>query len=56
MTTRQTYSVTYYAGPYSGTRVVVASDSEEAIALVRSWVRRQMSLSMYADGYKAVSL
>lgn len=50
-----TYTVKYYAGPYSGKRTVNAEDSDEAIAKVRSSIRKDMSLSMYADGYKIVS-
>lgn len=51
----ENYTVKYYAGSYSGTRTVQAEDSEEAIAKVKAWVRKEMSLSMYADGYKVVS-
>ena len=47
------YRVTYYAGPYRGLHIVWAEDAEQAEAKVRQKVRREMSLSMYADGYKA---
>lgn len=49
-----TYTVKYQAGTYSGTRTVNAEDSEEAIAKVRSWVRREMTLPMYSDSYRVV--
>lgn len=48
------YTVKYYAGTYEGTKRVSADDEEDAICKVRAWVRRTMSLSMYADGYKIV--
>lgn len=50
-----TFTVKYYAGAYSGTKTVTADDSEEAIAKVRAWVRKQMTEPMYADGYKVIS-
>lgn len=50
-----TYTVRYYAGPYSGNRTVNASDEEEAIEKVRGQIRREMTLPMYSDGYKIVS-
>lgn len=50
-----TFIVKYQAGTYSGTRTVTAEDSEEAIAKVRSWVRKEMTLSMYSDSYKIIS-
>ena len=49
-----TYTVKYYAGTYSGKRTVTAEDEEDAIAQVRAWVRKTMTLSMYSDGYKVV--
>lgn len=49
------YIVHYYAGTYSGQRTVTAESEDEAIAKVRDFVRRTMSLPMYADGYKIVS-
>lgn len=48
------YCVKYYAGTYKGVRKVNADDEEDAIAQVRSWVRKQMTLPMYSDGYKIV--
>jgi len=50
---RRRFAVDYYAGAYSGTRVVLARDAAEAVEIVRAWVRRQMSSPMYADGYEA---
>lgn len=50
-----TYTVKYQAGTYSGTRTVTAEDGEEAIAKVRAWVRREMTLPMYSDSYKIIS-
>lgn len=49
-----TYTIAYYAGPYEGRRTVEADDVEQAIAIVRAWVRRRMSMPMYADGYRVV--
>jgi hypothetical protein len=49
------YRVRYYAGPYSGTREVEADDSEQAIAIVKGRIRREMTLPAYADGYKVVA-
>ena len=48
------FKVKYYAGTYSGTRTVQADDAEEAIAKVKSAIRRDMTLPMYSDGYKVV--
>lgn len=48
------YTVKYYAGTYSGKRTVIAEDEDEAIAKVRAWVRREMTLPMYSDGYEIV--
>jgi hypothetical protein len=50
-----TYTVKYHAGTYSGTRTVTAEDEDEAIAKVRGWVRREMSLPMYSDSYRIIS-
>jgi len=49
-----TFCVKYYAGTYGGVRTVEAEDADEAIAIVRAWVRREMTLSMYADGYEVI--
>jgi hypothetical protein len=49
-----TYTVEYQAGTYHGTRTVHADDGEHAKALVRTWVRRQMTLPMYAESYRIV--
>lgn len=48
------YTVRYQAGPYSGTRSVNADDEDQAIAIVRQRVRREMSLSMYSESYRIV--
>lgn len=48
------FRVKYYAGSYSGTRTVHAEDEEEAITKVRAHIRSEMTLPMYADGYKIV--
>lgn len=50
-----TFCVKYYAGTYGGVRTVEADDVEQAVAIVRAWVRREMTLPMYADGYKVIS-
>ena len=47
------WRVSYVAGSYSGARVVRAEDEAEAISKVRAWVRKEMSLPMYAESYKA---
>jgi hypothetical protein len=49
-----TYKVKYYAGTYSGVKEVRADDEEEAIAIVRAWVRKHMTIPMYSDGYKII--
>lgn len=49
-----TYTVKYYAGPYSGKRTVNAEDEEDAVNKVRGMIRRSMTLPMYSDGYKVV--
>lgn len=48
------YTVKYHAGTYSGTRRVSAEDGDEAIAKVRAWVRREMTLPMYSDSYRII--
>lgn len=48
------YKVEYYAGSYSGIKEVWADDEDEAIAKVKAWVRREMTLPIYADGYKII--
>ena len=48
------YIVRYSAGTYTGTRAVHADDEEDAIRLVRAWVRRQMTLPMYSESYRVV--
>lgn len=50
----QKFTVQYYAGPYSGKRVVHAEDDEEAKEKVRRMVRKEMTLPMYTDGYKVI--
>ena len=52
--TKQTFKVKYYAGTYNGTREVQAEDEEQAIAMVRARIRKEMTLPMYSDGYKIV--
>ena len=49
---KQEYTVKYHAGPYSGTRTVMARDSNEAIAIVRGRIRREMTLPMYSESYR----
>jgi hypothetical protein len=51
-----TYTVHYQAGTYSGNRTVNASDDEEAIAKVKSWVHREMTIPMYSESYKIVDI
>lgn len=53
MSSKQRYRVHYYAGTYSGHRDVEAEDGERAVSLVRARIRREMTLPMYADGYRA---
>ena len=50
----ENFKVKYYAGTYNGTRTVEAEDGDEAIAKVRTWVRHEMTLPMYSDGYKII--
>lgn len=47
-----TFTVHYYAATYHGRRVVNADDAEDAVRKVRRFVRQNMSLPMYADGYR----
>lgn len=49
------YTVRYQAATYTGVRVVWADDEEHAIAMVRSRIRKEMSLPMYYEHYKVVS-
>jgi hypothetical protein len=51
-----TYTVKYQAGTYSGKRTVNAEDEENAIAKVRSEVRKSMTWPMYYDSYRIVIL
>jgi hypothetical protein len=50
----ETFKVQWYAATYGGTMEVVADDADHAIAIVRSRIRKQMSLPMYSDGYSIV--
>ena len=50
----ETFKVKYVAGSYSGIKTVTANDAEEAIAKVRRWVRKEMSLPMYYESYSIV--
>lgn len=49
-----TYVVEYVAGSYSGTREVTAEDEEQALAIVRQRIRREMTFPMYSDSYKII--
>lgn len=48
------YTIRYVAGPYSGTRTVSAEDEEQAVAIVKARIRKEMSLPMYSDSYRVV--
>lgn len=48
------FTVKYHAGTYSGTRSVSADDEEHAIAQVKAWVHRTMSLPMYSESYRII--
>lgn len=48
------YLVKYYAGTYGGEKWFQADDEDHAIAKCKAWVRREMTISMYADGYKVI--
>lgn len=50
------YTIKYYAGTYEGEKRIRAEDSEDAINQCRGWVRKQMTLSMYSDGYEVVKV
>ena len=49
-----TYRVEYWLATYHGFREVNAEDAEIAVAKVKGWARRQMSLPMYYESYKVV--
>jgi hypothetical protein len=52
-------TVHYSAGPYSGTRTVHIEEhecNEDAIAKVRSQIRREMTLPMYSESYRVESV
>lgn len=49
-----TYCVKYQAATYSGVRKVNAESESEAIAKVKAWVHREMTLPMYSESYKIV--
>jgi hypothetical protein len=46
------YIVKYVAGTYSGERFVVADHEFDALRQVRAWVRKEMTIPMYADSYR----
>lgn len=48
------FTVKYHAGTYSGTKTVWADDEEEAIAKVKAWVHKQMTIPMYSESYKII--
>ncbi len=48
------YTVRYRTADYSGERTVRADDEEQAVAIVRARIRREMSLPMYSDSYRIV--
>ena len=48
------FTVKYHAGTYPRTRSVSADDEEQAIAQVKAWVHRTMSLSMYSESYRII--
>lgn len=50
----QQFTVQYHAATYSGTKTVWADDEEHAIAKVKAWVHKEMSLSMYSESYKII--
>ena len=52
-------TVRYQAGTYSGTRTVHIEEhecNENAIAKVRAQIRREMTLPMYSESYRVVSM
>lgn len=50
------FTVKYQAGDYSGTRKVNADSSDDAIQIVKSRIRKEMSLPMYSDSYEVVGV
>jgi hypothetical protein len=48
------FTVKYQAGTYSGTRTVTADDEEHVISIVKSRIRREMTLPMYSDSYRVI--
>lgn len=46
------YTIRYQIGTYSGTKVVRASDADEALAKARRLLRSQTVLAMAAESYR----
>ena len=46
--------VKYRAGTYEGTREVDTDDEDIALAKVKAWVHKEMTLPMYSESYKIV--
>lgn len=49
-------TVKYVAGSYVGERTVEAVDGTDAKCQVRAWVHRNITLAMYSEGYRVVSV
>jgi hypothetical protein len=49
-----TYEVRYQIGTYSGVVTVNASDDDQAIAIAKSRVRRESSLTLAYESYKVI--
>lgn len=54
MMAEQKFVIRYRAATYSGTRTVWAPDESTAIEKVKRQIRKEMSLPMYSDSYRAV--
>lgn len=50
----QQFTVKYHVGTYQGTKTVWAEDEKDAIAKVKAWVHKTMTLSMYSESYKII--
>lgn len=50
----ESFTVKYQYATYSGTRRVLVSDEDQAIAKVRKWCRENSSLTMAYEDYRVV--
>ncbi len=50
------FTVRYEVGPYNGAMIVNAVDSEDAIAIVRTQIRKDVTITMYSESYRVVCI